>query len=71
MGQRPGHRRQKSQKPTVYAGLTTCLRCDCVFESWDRRHNRLCPSCRQAIEVEPSDEPLYSLPKPRQYPRSD
>jgi len=32
------------------AGPTTCLRCDREFQSWDRRHNRLCPSCLQAIK---------------------
>jgi hypothetical protein len=65
MGQRPGHGRQKSPKPTAYAGPTTCLRCDARFESWDRRQNRLCPSCHQAIEAQPSDEPSYPLLTPR------
>jgi hypothetical protein len=32
------------------AGPTTCLRCDQTFWSWDRRQNRLCPSCLQAIK---------------------
>jgi hypothetical protein len=69
MGQRPGHRRQK-RTPTVYAGPTTCLRCDDLFESWDRRQNRLCDACRQAIAEQPSDEPSYTLSKPRHLPPS-
>ena len=39
-----------------YAGPTTCLRCDHPFQSWDRRQNRLCPTCRQALTAQPSDE---------------
>jgi hypothetical protein len=63
MGQRPGHGRQKSPKPTAYAGPTTCLRCDATFESWDRRQNRLCERCRAAIAAEPSDEPSHPVLK--------
>ena len=65
MGQRPGHGRQKSPKPTAYAGPTTCLRCDETFKSWDRRQNRLCPDCCEAIAEEPSEEPSYDLPTRR------
>ena len=57
MGKRPGFRRQKSSKPSLYAGPTTCLRCEKTFESWDRRQNRLCLICREAIDREPSEEP--------------
>ena len=32
-----------------YAGPTTCLRCEQRFQSWDRRHNRLCQRCRQLL----------------------
>ncbi len=39
-----------------YAGSTTCLRCDQTFRSWDRRHNRLGPRCRQVLITQPSDE---------------
>jgi predicted amidophosphoribosyltransferase len=56
MGQRHGFRRQKSSTPSPYAGPTTCLRCENTFESWDRRQNRLCPNCREAIDREPSEE---------------
>jgi hypothetical protein len=70
MGQRPGHGRHKSPKPTAYAGLTTCLRCDDVFVSWDRRQNRLCLSCREAIEAQPSDEPSHPLVMPKRRFRS-
>jgi predicted amidophosphoribosyltransferase len=56
---------QKPQKPTRYAGPTLCLRCDREFQSWDRRQNRLCPHCLQAIKEEASDEPSYSLPPMR------
>jgi hypothetical protein len=55
----------KPLKPTSYAGPTTCLRCDTGFESWDRRQNRLCPSCQDAIKEQPSDESSYPLPTPR------
>jgi predicted amidophosphoribosyltransferase len=54
----------KSPKCISYAGPTTCLRCDEVFESWDRRQNRLCPRCREAIDQQPSDKPRYSFPRP-------
>jgi hypothetical protein len=70
MGQRPGHGRQKPKKSTVYAGPTTCLRCDRVFESWDRRQNRLCASCHEAIAVEPSDEDEYPWYAPWRRPRN-
>jgi hypothetical protein len=59
---RRGSRRQKPPTPTSYAGPTTCLRCDARFESWDRRQNRLCEGCREAIEEQPSDEPPSPLP---------
>jgi len=49
--------------PHAYAGLTTCLRCDETFESWDRRQNRLCPKCRVAVATEPSDETRHRLHK--------
>jgi hypothetical protein len=61
--------RRRKVVGTVYAGLTTCLRCDSVFESWDRRQNRLCDVCRQAIEEQPSDEPSHTIAKPRRLSR--
>ena len=67
MGQRPGRRRQKPTL-TAYAGLTTCLRCDTGFESWDRPQNRLCDACRQAIAEQPSEEPAHSIAKSRRQP---
>ena len=63
MGQRPGHGRKKPRTRSKYAGPTTCLRCDVVFQSWDRRQNRLCDACRQAIAEQPSEEPSYRLTK--------
>jgi hypothetical protein len=57
MSRRPPRRRQKSPKYNPYAGPSTCLRCDRKFWSWDRRQNRLCSACREAIAAEPSDEP--------------
>ena len=63
MAQRPGHRRQKLRTTSAYAGPTTCLRCDEVFDSWDRRQNRLCEPCRVAVAAQPSDEPSHPLPK--------
>jgi hypothetical protein len=68
MSQRPGHGRQKPKKSTPYAGPTICLRCDREFESWDRRQNRLCDACRQAIEEQPSEEPIHRFPKRRGRP---
>jgi hypothetical protein len=47
------------------AGRTTCLRCEQPFRSWDRRRNRLCPRCRQALSARPSDEPRHRLPTRR------
>jgi hypothetical protein len=61
MSRRPPRRYEKPQKPGPYGGPTTCLRCDKTFESWDRRQNRLCPGCREAIEADPSEEPSYDL----------
>jgi hypothetical protein len=55
----------------MYTGPTTCLRCDTVFESWDRRQNRLCESCREAIEIEPSDELSYPLHTPKRHRHMD
>jgi hypothetical protein len=69
MGQRPGHGRQKPPKRSSYAGRITCLRCEAIFESWDRRQNRLCPSCRETIAAQPSDEPAHRLPKRKGHPR--
>jgi hypothetical protein len=57
-----------SKRPS-YAGLTTCLRCDRRFYSWDRRQNRLCLTCREYLDREPSDEESYAPPKRRQPPR--
>jgi hypothetical protein len=48
-----------------YAGCTTCLRCDQLFRSWDRRHNRLCPRCRQVLHTLPSDEDSHRVPTRR------
>ena len=64
MGQCPGHRRKTRSAPGPYAGPSTCLRCDRTFQSWDRRQNRLCPPCREALEQEPSEEPTCALPPP-------
>ena len=47
------HRRV--QKPNAYVGPTICLRCEKTFESWDRRQNRLCPSCREYLDQNPSE----------------
>jgi predicted amidophosphoribosyltransferase len=51
------HHKIPNPTPTAYAGSTTCLRCEKTFESWDRRQNRLCPNCLEAINREPSEEP--------------
>jgi hypothetical protein len=69
MSRQPPRRRQKPP-PTSYAGRTTCLRCDKVFESWDRRQNRLCDACRQTISEQPSDEPSQSLRSSRRQLRT-
>jgi hypothetical protein len=57
----PQGRRQKSPKPTSYAGPVSCLRCDAEFRSWDRRQNRLCPSCQEALKVRPAAEPVHFI----------
>jgi hypothetical protein len=61
----------RPSKPTLYAGPTTCLRCDQEFQSWDRRQNRVCPHCRNELAQEPSDEPQYRLFKRRPSPTDD
>jgi hypothetical protein len=61
MGRQPPRRDEQPPTPTAYAGPTLCLRCDDVFQSWDRRQNRLCPRCREAIAAEPSEEPAHDL----------
>jgi hypothetical protein len=48
-----------------YAGVTTCLRCDRRFQSWDRRQNRLCTTCREFLDKNPSSENSYPPPKRR------
>ncbi len=63
-------RREKPPQRNAYTGLTTCLRCDQLFKSWDRRQNRLCPPCREAIAEEPSEEPSYDI-SPRRSGRRD
>jgi hypothetical protein len=50
-----------------YAGPTTYLRCDQKFRSWDRRHNRLCPRCRQVLSTQLSDETSHALPTRRRF----
>lgn len=44
-GIRPG-KPIKPGKPGKFAGPVTCLRCDRVFRSWDRRQNRICRRCK-------------------------
>ena len=51
-----------------YAGPTRCLCCDQPFRSRDRRHNRLCPPCRRALDTQPSDEDRYRPPTRRRLP---
>jgi hydrogenase maturation factor HypF (carbamoyltransferase family) len=64
MSSNPSNRR-------FYAGLTTCLRCDRHFYSWDRRQNRLCQDCREYLDRMPSDEDSYTPPKRRHRPLDD
>jgi hypothetical protein len=62
-GQPKGPQR-RTPKDSPYAGTVTCLRCDQEFWSWDRRQNRLCPHCQEAIEHEPSEVPRRPLHPP-------
>jgi hypothetical protein len=57
-------RREPPPTPNPYAGPTRCLRCDTAFESWDRRQNRLCPGCREAMAEQPSEEPAFTFDLP-------
>jgi hypothetical protein len=59
-------RHRRVPQDSAYAGPVTCLRCDHEFQSWDRRQNRLCPSCLEAIGREPSEEPRASYHPPKQ-----
>jgi hypothetical protein len=68
-GPRKGPQR-RAPKGNPHAGLTTCLRCDQEFWSWDRRQNRLCASCHEAIAAEPSDEDEHPLHTPWRRPRN-
>jgi hypothetical protein len=61
MSRKSGRLREPPPKPSPYAGSTSCLRCDAAFESWDRRHNRICPGCREAMAEQPSEEPSATL----------
>jgi hypothetical protein len=61
---------QPSVPRVSYAGRTTCLRCDQLFHSWDRRQNRLCPRCRQALTTQPSDEDSHRV-STRRHPAPD
>ena len=65
----PPRRVPKASDTPSYEGSVTCLRCDRCFHSWDRRHNRLCTSCREYLNGEPSDEESYTLPKRSYLPR--
>jgi hypothetical protein len=62
MSRKPPRRYEKPLERNPYTGPTTCLRCDKQFWSWDRRQNRLCSVCREAIAAEPSDEPPLPVP---------
>ena len=68
MSQQPvrGHRQKPT--PTEDAGPTTCLRCDEIFQSWDRRQNRLCRRCRQVIDTQSSEEVSQVIEMPRRRP---
>jgi predicted amidophosphoribosyltransferase len=66
----PHHRTPTPQKSSPYAGPVTCLRCDHEFQSWDRRQNRLCQNCREAIDRESSEETSYSFRLPGRRPRN-
>jgi hypothetical protein len=66
-GPRKGPQR-RAPKGNPHAGLTSCLRCDDEFWSWDRRQNRLCLICRETIDREPSDEDEYPWYAPWQRP---
>ena len=55
---------RRAPKNSSYAGYAMCLRCDREFQSWDRRHNRLCPRCKSALDQEPSEETEHVLPMP-------
>jgi hypothetical protein len=64
MSRQSGRLREPPPKLSPYAGPTSCLRCDTAFESWDRRQNRICPRCREAMAEQPSDEPSATLDLP-------
>ena len=62
------------QTPTTrvsYAGPTTCLRCAQRFQSWDRRQNRLCQSCRRFLQTQPPDERRHAVPTRRRLTPDD
>jgi hypothetical protein len=62
---------QPSAPRMSYACRTICLRCDQPFRSWDRRHNRLCQSCRRVLSTQPSDEIHHATPTRRRLTPDD
>jgi hypothetical protein len=70
MNRQPPRRHETPPTRNPYMGPITCLRCDRMFLSWDRRQNRLCPGCHEAIAEEPSEEPTYDV-SPRRFGRRD
>ncbi len=63
--------KKPSSSRRTYAGPTTCLRCDRIFHSWDRRQNRLCASCREYLNQQPSSDDEYVPLQRRRIPRTD
>jgi hypothetical protein len=55
---------RRAPKDSLYAGPATCLRGEDTFQSWDRRQNRLCPRCRNALDQEPSEERRFPFHQP-------
>ena len=39
------NRHRKPPPHMIRSGMVACLRCDVMFQSWDRVLNRLCRSC--------------------------
>lgn len=63
-------RKPPQPQDSPFAGSVKCLRCNRRFHSWDRRHNRLCTGCKEALHERPAPAPVYRISK-RYSPRDD
>ncbi len=54
--------RKEEGLPPIEPGMVKCLRCDAMFESWDKRNNRVCDECKNSDDYGEHAE-AYPIPK--------